>query len=96
MGEMQPDTIERVARALCRYTWEREFKGRNLDAYVEIHWKDHAAAARIAIAAQQDGVIEELAKCIKTHVSEETYRRFLSFRAAEVVHNGALEQRSGQ
>lgn len=58
MGEIQPDAIERVARALCRYTWEREFKGRNLDAYVEIHWKDHAAGARVALVAQQDGVRE--------------------------------------
>jgi len=52
---------ERVARALCRYTWEREFSGKNLDAYVEIHWKDYAAGARVVIEALQ-ATPRELAK----------------------------------
>lgn len=43
--------LEAVARALCRHTWGSEFAGKNLDAYVDVHWKDHAADARAALEA---------------------------------------------
>lgn len=46
--------VETVARAMCRYTWNREFAGKNLDAYVEVHWHDHAAGARVAIEAMRE------------------------------------------
>lgn len=66
------DAVERVARALCRYTWEREFSGKNLDAYVEIHWTDHAAAARAALATQQDSV-REAARKITVQIMKERH-----------------------
>ena len=45
------DMIEHVARALCRYTWERHIKHKNLPAYIDDHWRDHCAGARVAIDA---------------------------------------------
>lgn len=44
------EMVERAARALCRYTWETHLKGRNLEAYVDIHWPNHAVGARRALA----------------------------------------------
>ena len=52
-SEAKADARETVARALCRYAWQREFHGKNLDAYVEIHWRDHLPAACVALDAIQ-------------------------------------------
>lgn len=51
--------VEAGARVLCRYTWKREFNGKNLDAYVEMHWKDHAfgAALVLDVVAPADAIL---------------------------------------
>jgi hypothetical protein len=40
------DDLEQAAREACRYTWERELSGKNLDGFVEIHWKEHLPGIR--------------------------------------------------
>lgn len=45
--------IERVARVLCRFTWEAQFGKQDLDACVDQEWPNHTDAARLSIAAMR-------------------------------------------
>lgn len=63
------DDLEKVAREACRYTWERDFSGEKLDAYVDAHWKDHLPGMRrisapflatiSRLTAERDGLVEK-------------------------------------
>lgn len=43
--------VEKVARALCRYTWQYDIPPGRLDAFVEQNWRDSIDAATAALAA---------------------------------------------
>jgi hypothetical protein len=52
------DMVERSARELCRYTWERAGFGKQaLDVYVDYNWKDHAVGARRSLTAALEGSV---------------------------------------
>lgn len=46
--------IERVARVLCRFTWETQFGKQDLDACVDQEWPNHTDAARLSIEAMRE------------------------------------------
>lgn len=50
MSEM----VERIARGLCRFTWERQFEGQNLDACIEDEWKNHTDAAVVVLKSMRE------------------------------------------
>lgn len=61
------DMVERVARALCRHAGAGHFKGRDLDAYVEIYWRGHASGARAAVEAMRNPTDKMICASLDDH-----------------------------
>jgi hypothetical protein len=57
MTLISDDMVEAGARELCRHAWERMFRGKDLGAYIDIHWRDHANGMRAALTAALQGSV---------------------------------------
>lgn len=51
------EMVEKVARALCRYTWQHDVSEDRMASFVDMHWQDNIGGARAALEAAEAGAV---------------------------------------